>query len=252
MNAKLSLRDLMAQAEVEYGINSDESEYKRALNVAEQKSAKALEIAEELLDILNRGEKEGYIRLGFADGPTDAADAIRWEIQSNFIDEMVGEGILSSAVDEDVFDENIESWLSAQKVIFQPEQYNKLQKKITLLAKEAKVANATLLRQGEVTYDPKQRKVFFDTMGCEFDSERATEIFLSEMFKCEIGEEKDWSELYRLIGGDEFSSPNEIDKLNNYEAVKTVKDHINRRVKEKFNTPNLLFKSNQRLFRRCF
>jgi len=65
MNAKLSLRDLMAQAEVEYGINSDESEYKRALNVAEQKSAKALEIAEELLDILNRGGERRLYKARF-------------------------------------------------------------------------------------------------------------------------------------------------------------------------------------------
>ena len=65
MNAKLSLRELMDQAEVEYGINSNESEYKRALNVAEQKSAKTLEIAEELLDILNRGGERRLYKARF-------------------------------------------------------------------------------------------------------------------------------------------------------------------------------------------
>lgn len=252
MSAKRSLKQIIKDAEKEYGIHSGPDEYKRAQRVVEQKSSEILSVAEELFDILSQGKLDGVIRMGFADGPTDVADAMRWEIQSNFIEELIEEGVLDKATNEDVFDENISSWISAKKVVFEKGQTNKLQQKINILSKEAKVESATLLREGEVTYDSKQRKIFFDTMECEFDSERATEVFLSEMFSCEIGQEKDWSDLYRLMEADEFSSPNEIDRSSNYEIVKIAKDHINRRVKEKFNTPNLLFKSNQRLFRRCF
>jgi hypothetical protein len=254
VNAKDNQKSILRQAEEEFGLVDNRPESVQAEQVMKAKTAIELGIVEEIQSLVNEGQLSGEIGLGFHDGAHGLKDNLEWDIKNTFLDKLVTDGVLVSAERGEAWSDDVLSSIAVIKFSFDSKKSNELQKVINSLALEVKKQGGVRLVEGEVTYNQKTRKIIFNDVECPFDPEFATERFLQHMFQLELQEIVDWGDLYLDVFGDypHMGRENDEAKKTEIQKLEAIKDSVNRRVKEKINTPDLLFRIKNRQYYRCF
>lgn len=246
MNADTSLKALMAKAEAEYGLVGGTSEHEQVLNIVELKSEIELAIAEEVKDIFAAKTDSGSIFLGLRDGAGDVAESVEWAIKANFIDELQEWGILFSTKRDDVLDEVSESWISVIMVEINNTHEEQLQKVINELAKKVKDSGRVVLIRGELEYNASTCILTFGQQSIDFSNLSRHHYMLNFLFnKIKPYEFVDSDTLYEHVFEKELPMKMKDDGKNNarnqeVKRLGNVRDEINRKVKDGFNTGSQL------------
>ena len=246
MNAKGSLKALMAQAEIDYGLVGGTSEHERVLNVVAGKSEIELAVAEEVKDIFAAKNDSGNIYLGLRDGTGDVAESVEWAIKTNFVDELRANEILLSVKRDDLLDEVSESWLSVLVVETNDTHEEYLQKVINELAREVKDSGRVVLIKDELEYKASTCTLSFGQQSIDFSNLSRHHYMLDFLFN-EIKQYQfvDSDTLYEYVFEKELPIKIKDDGKNNarnqeVKRLGNVRDEINQKVKDGFNTGSQL------------
>lgn len=255
MSADLRQKDLVNQAEEEFGLLEDISDLEASERAVSIKPTVELEVAEEVMNALTNGELQYDVWLGFADGTTTKIGSLEWEIKVSYLDQLVKDGVLQTATTEEVWDDDNYSSIAIYRIEINSLKQDQLQMEINRLAELAGKSDVVQLVEGEVGFNSKTGLISFNDKSFTI-SDNYSRRLLEYMFDAEVGDAIEASDLYKAVFSEELLVPNDGVQAKEGRNVqvknlRNKKQHINDRVKAEFNTTDDLIFS-QGYYRRDY
>lgn len=247
MSAVKKLKTVISEAEEKFDLVDDLSNIEVSQKALSIKPAIELKIAEELMKSIQASETFYDEWLGFADGDTTKLGAFEWEIKVDFLEYLSNKKILSSVTSEEIWDEDICSWIAIKRVNINPAKQDDLQIETNRLVEKVKKTGAVKLVENKLSFDAKTGQLKFGkklfTIGDSY-SHRLVE----HMFNVEPGAIVETADLYKFVFDEQLSAPNDGPNAKEgrnvqVKRLRNKKWHINERVKTEFNTADDLIYS---------